>query len=439
MHRIDTPSNAAEAPAPLTGMRNPGYWVSGNPQTGQIATSGDQDWQNAAQEELIAVIEDAGLTPTKGLWTGMRDALHAKLAAQFGAAIFFATDTSGAANQITAANISPTPANLAALAGELVLIEIANTTTLQAVNINLGGFGNVPLFYPQGASEPAAGLVTSGSILGVVYDPAPVNGNGGNPIYGLVGVFNAAPTTQRSFTYAGNPNTHVAGHAGSPAGLPADRCFDSTDKVWWTCTTTGNSAGAVWTQEGGNLNVTEQVFAASGVWNAPAGLICAYVEVQAPGGGGSANGQGGGGGGYTASLITAATLGATKNVTIGAAGAAGGVTGGNAGNASFGALLVAAGGTGGGATEAAPGNGGGITTAGTVSIDGQGGGAAFNAQSGAVICGGGGDGHLGAGGAQARNSAAGENGHGYGGGGAGGTANGGAGAPGFVRITHYIG
>jgi hypothetical protein len=252
MHQIDTPSAVAEAPGQITAMRIPGFWISSISAGGaaQQATAGDQDYANAQMMEPINVLRWAGLTDTKGQWTQVRDAIAAKLAAQFGAAVYFATDTSGAANQITAANISPAPANQAALAGKLVLIEVANTTTLSAVNIDLGGFGNVPLAYPQGASLPAPGLVAAGSVIGAVYDPAPVNGNGGAPIYGLVGIFAAPPTTPRSFVYGGNPNGKLAGHAGNATGLPADRCFDIANGTWYTCTATGNAAAAVWTQEG---------------------------------------------------------------------------------------------------------------------------------------------------------------------------------------------
>lgn len=50
--------------------------------------------------------------------------------------------------------------------------------------------------------------------------------------------------------YAGNPNTHVAGVAGAAGTQFPSVVFDISNLIWWVCTTTGNAASAVWTQEG---------------------------------------------------------------------------------------------------------------------------------------------------------------------------------------------
>ena len=55
--------------------------------------------------------------------------------------------------------------------------------------------------------------------------------------------------TVYGYVYAGNPNGHVAGTAGSPGGPPPTVCWDSTDGEWWICTTTGSTATAVWVNE----------------------------------------------------------------------------------------------------------------------------------------------------------------------------------------------
>ena len=49
-------------------------------------------------------------------------------------------------------------------------------------------------------------------------------------------------------TYAGNPNSHVAGVSPVNGFLTNSILWDSTNKLLWLCTTTGNAAGAVWTQ-----------------------------------------------------------------------------------------------------------------------------------------------------------------------------------------------
>ena len=65
MHRIDNATAAATLPT-ADSAGTPGYWTKGNPGTGTPATVMDQDWFNAVQEEFIAVLAAAGVTPTKG-------------------------------------------------------------------------------------------------------------------------------------------------------------------------------------------------------------------------------------------------------------------------------------------------------------------------------------------------------------------------------------
>lgn len=115
---------------------------------------------------------------------------------------------------------------------------------------------------------------------------------------------------------------------------------------------------------------TVQVFAATGTYTVPAGLLYAEVECQGSGGAGGGvaatlagqggNGGGGGGGGYTRKLLLASALTqATYAVTVGAAGAvgaAGNNPGGAGGNVTFaGTGLTTVQGTGGagGAGQAA--------------------------------------------------------------------------------------
>ncbi len=125
-----------------------------------------------------------------------------------------------------------------------------------------------------------------------------------------------------------------------------------------------------------SLIVTKQVFTASGTYTPTAGLL--YAQVEAVGGGGAgggvvsgggtsnAAGGGGGAGGYSKSIVTAATIGASQTVTVGAAGTGSSGAGGSSGGAtSFGAIVIANGGTGGGAYVAGNGTGGAGGSAGT--------------------------------------------------------------------------
>lgn len=63
----------------------------------------------------------------------------------------------------------------------------------------------------------------------------------------------AANVTAAIQVYAGNPNTHVAGNAGTVGGSGASVVWDITNSLLYICTTTGAAAAAVWTQQGASL------------------------------------------------------------------------------------------------------------------------------------------------------------------------------------------
>jgi len=188
-----------------------------------------------------------------------------------------------------------------------------------------------------------------------------------------------------------------------------------------------------------------------------------YVIVEGVGGGGGGGGTagfgggaGGAGGGYFKMKLTAAQVGASQTVTIGAAGSAGssgGGTGGSGGTTSFGSYGTGTGGAGGAFSgnnnQSARTTGGtGSSTVTAILINGQQGGPGGQNQS--SVAGPGGDSGLGIGGqgywgALNQGNAAGLAATGYGGGGGGaengtnGAANaGGAGTVGAVVIYEYI-
>ena len=198
-----------------------------------------------------------------------------------------------------------------------------------------------------------------------------------------------------------------------------------------------------------------------------AGMKYCIVELQAPGGGGGAttaagatggsSGAGGGGGGYSRKTFTAATIGASQTVTMGAVGTAGATSGGSGGNgttSTFGALLSCTGGIGGQGLGASTtpqsfnGSLGGIGSGGDVNAAGGMGGQCFNTSAATGIsCGGnGGSSVLGGGGQGAANGTnPGAAGRAYGGGGGGGATiasgaaqAGGAGGAGICIVTEYL-
>jgi hypothetical protein len=63
MQRVSRSSAVPSLPAPPASPGAPGFFTGGNPGLGQGATVPGYEWFNAVQEELIAVIAGAGLTP----------------------------------------------------------------------------------------------------------------------------------------------------------------------------------------------------------------------------------------------------------------------------------------------------------------------------------------------------------------------------------------
>lgn len=214
----------------------------------------------------------------------------------------------------------------------------------------------------------------------------------------------------------------------------------------------------------GFVKVVVQTFVANGTYTPTANMKYCIVEAVGGGGGGGGTGAsggaqicvagGGGGGSYSRSRLTAAQIGVSQAVTIGAAGTAGdntGGTGGTGGATTLGALVTTNGGLGGvGTTTAATnvasgGLGGGVGTA-DIAIPGSSGGVGYGA--GIVgFSGFGGASHLsGSNLGVIINGGTSSGGTGliYGGGGAGagnanaaGAAAGGAGAAGFMIITEF--
>jgi hypothetical protein len=223
------------------------------------------------------------------------------------------------------------------------------------------------------------------------------------------------------------------------------------------------SSGGMYDQLGGNaLTVGMRYLDSSGTYTPTANMVYCIIECYGAGGGGGgavgADGSVGGGGGsgsYVKGSFSAATIGASQTVTIGAggtAGASGGGTGGTGGTSTVGALISCPGGCGGitapnglsGSTFIGPGGAGGsIGTGGSISTAGNPGtlgvgtgngvqGIGGNGGVTAAFCGGGLGGTASAG-------AAGFHGGGGGGGGSTGSAEaGGAGGGGIVIITEFI-
>ena len=257
----------------------------------------------------------------------------------------------------------------------------------------------------------------------------------------------------------------ISDHA---AGVPSFLANGSAGQVL----TAVSGAPPAWAAAagGGFTSVVIQTFTADGTYTPTASMLYCIIEVV--GGGGGSGGtaaasstqvsvsSGGGGGEYARGVFSAATVGASKSVSVGTAGVAGAATptaGGTGGTTSVGALITAVGGAGGttgvannrsGRTCALGGTGG---TGGSVRVDGGTGPSGYawyiaaNSVGAYQTCGGG-DSMYGAGGRQISNEGADAGGVGKGNGagasGAGVTNGaaqaGAAGLVGLVVITEYI-
>jgi hypothetical protein len=288
---------------------------------------------------------------------------------------------------------------------------------------------------------------------------------------------------------AANPSFSTAVVAGGGTGVVSTTAYGV---ICGGTTSTGNfqnagagTAGQVLTSNGAAAvpsfqtnaaikSVVVQTFTASGTYTPTTGTAFAICEICGGGGGGggaaaatttTARGSGGGGGGgYARRLVDAATIGASKTVTIGTGGAGGntsGTDGSVGGNSSinFSTSLAANGGSGGQGSTNSQGNGttlsvgnggiGGTASGGDLNIPGGGGTSSIAivlTTDRMSIRGGGGPSFFGSSPpwATSINSVLGDGGNNYGSGGQGGVTTstdsrtGGAGSSGFCIITEFI-
>lgn len=224
------------------------------------------------------------------------------------------------------------------------------------------------------------------------------------------------------------------------------------------------AANAAGTLASRGFSIAVQVFSSNGTYTPATGMQ--YCDVLVCGGGGAGGGApatgagetstaGGGGSGELArGVFSAATIGASQSVTIGAAGTGNsGATGGNGGNSSLGALISANGGNGGASSgvgtsaTAAGGAGGSGGTGGSYTVNGTAGFQAISVVAALVsYSGSGANNYFGPGGqGNVGGSAGGVTGTGRGSGGSGAlnqasqsARTGGNGTTGYMVITEYI-
>lgn len=335
--------------------------------------------------------------------------------------------------------------------GSITVVGSANTETIELTGLTnhnvLIGAGTATITNVAPSATSGIPFISQGSAADPLFGTAVVAGGGtGNTTFTAYSVICAGTTATGAFQ-------NVSGLGSSGNVL------------------TSNGAGALPTWQadvGANCinSINIQTFVASGTYTPTSGMK--YCIVQCIGGGGAGGGVaatgaanyavagGGGAGEYSAGVFSAATIGASQTVTIGAGGTPGSTgnnPGGTGGTTSLGALITSIGGTGGGggavqtlATFTFGGGGGTGGSGGQVRIGGTAGFYGIGQQGTQLLIGGsGGNSPLGGGQGSFSSNTTGGNGSGYGAGG-GGSSNGnsqsakagGTGGVGVIIITEYI-
>lgn len=371
MYKIDNETAVSmQPPVAVPGPNVDGWFTEGDPNSGVPATIVTADWANTVQAELCNAIEGYGLTLDKANAGQLFDAM--KVISRN--APYIASTT--AANDYV---VTPTVPVTALTEGLILFVKFTNHNT-GAATLAVSGLTPAAIVNRQNAAL-AAGDILDGMIAELVYDGTNFQLiNSGNYMnYGAsttaanAYTVNVTPTLitplvegtrfQIKFT---NANTAAASLDINGIGAVNIKRPDGTALISGDIAA-GMIASLVF--DGTNLqllnpnnvirNTIVQVFTGSGTYTPSPGMIKCWIEVWA-GGGGSAGapatgvgqisfGNGGGGGGYAAGLFTAATIGASQVVTVGAVGTAGtaGAVGGAGGTSSVGALISATGGLGG--------------------------------------------------------------------------------------------
>lgn len=145
--------------APATGT--PGFATDGNPATNTPATIWPAYQVNAFQEELMAVIAAANITPDRT----KNNQVAAAITALLQSGVTVAAPDSGTVNALA---VTLTPAPTALSAGmQATALNVAATNTA-AATLNLNGLGVKPIVLPSGAAL-SGGEIYAGSAATFVY------------------------------------------------------------------------------------------------------------------------------------------------------------------------------------------------------------------------------------------------------------------------------
>lgn len=186
MHRIDVPSASTSLPAPRA-YGTPGYFQEGNPLTGVDATIVDEDWTNAVQEELVAIVLAAGMSLDKTNRAQVLAAIRSLIAASHGLVAFWGTGNFTVPTGITAVDVELWGDGAGSFAsygsrrsggggaGGYVRRRITGSTPFQVIVVTIGGGGiagtTTGPSWPSGGGTSSFGSyisATGGALNGLV-------------------------------------------------------------------------------------------------------------------------------------------------------------------------------------------------------------------------------------------------------------------------------
>jgi hypothetical protein len=156
MFRTDVTTASSVLPTPAA-PGTPGFFTNGNPTLGIPATVVDQDFLNRMQEEVMSVLQAAGISPVKSSYSQLLRAIQA----------CSVLNDVGVVNNLVA---NPMPVFTSLVIGtQLVLIPaFTNTST---ANLNVSSGGALAVLRPDGTTLQAGDLPANRRIP-IIYDGA---------------------------------------------------------------------------------------------------------------------------------------------------------------------------------------------------------------------------------------------------------------------------